>query len=228
MMDNRTLISISEASHLLSVSEQALRQWTDEGKVKAFVTPGGHRRYSKSELKRFTSAHQKLLGLKDLAVKLEESAEAHREIGSSFLTSNLQYSKMNEQSQAQLSALGRRILDLIIKYVSVPAKEDETFDEIRAVGATFGETLAGLGLPLIDSVQSFIRHRDPIVNVTMHLMKQREGVDKRIIESVPLVDRAMDAALVALMEAHQRYQGINQNRAGEDKSGDINNKTSVR
>lgn len=216
MTDNETLISISEASHLLGVSEQALRQWTDEGKVKAFVTPGGHRRYSKTELKKFTSTHQKLLGLKDLAEKLEESAETHREIGSIFLTSNLPHSKMSEQSQTHLATLGRHILDLIIKYVSAPTKEDETFAEIRTTGANFGETLAGLGLPLIDSVQSFIKHRDPIVRVTTQLMRQKEGVDKRIIEAVPLVDRAMDAALVALVEAHQHYRG-KKNKVGGGK-----------
>ena len=45
------LLTIGEACQVLGVSEVTLRQWTDEGKVKAFITPGGHRRYPEAELK---------------------------------------------------------------------------------------------------------------------------------------------------------------------------------
>ncbi len=83
MIPEETLLSISEASDFLGVSEPALRQWTDAHKIKAFVTPGGH----------------------------------------------------------------------------------------------------------------------------SQLMRQREGFNKRVIEAVSLVDRAMDVALVALVDAHQRHQG---------------------
>ena len=55
-MDQKPLLSISEASQLLGVSDGALRQWTDEGRIKAFITPGGHRRYDRVELKKFISS----------------------------------------------------------------------------------------------------------------------------------------------------------------------------
>ncbi|TSA55542.1 MAG: MerR family transcriptional regulator, partial [Dehalococcoidia bacterium] len=60
------LISIREASQMLGVNEATLRQWTDEGKLSAFVTPGGHRRYSKSDLKKLTRPGQRVLGIRDL------------------------------------------------------------------------------------------------------------------------------------------------------------------
>ena len=55
-MTQEPLLSISEASQLLGFSEAALRQWTDEGKIKAFITPGGHRRYVRAELPIFAGA----------------------------------------------------------------------------------------------------------------------------------------------------------------------------
>ena len=57
-MKKVSMLSISEASSLLGVNEATLRQWTDEGKIKAFITPGGHRRYSESELRRLLSQIQ--------------------------------------------------------------------------------------------------------------------------------------------------------------------------
>ena len=65
-MAKSQLLSISEASKSLGVSEAALRQWTDEGKINAFVTPGGHRRYSESELRKFIGSHSRMLGVKAL------------------------------------------------------------------------------------------------------------------------------------------------------------------
>ncbi len=79
-MNQETFLSISEASRILGVSEAALRQWTDEGKIKAFITPGGHRRYARAELKKFMSSHPRMLGVKDLVIELEETARQHREI----------------------------------------------------------------------------------------------------------------------------------------------------
>lgn len=209
-MDPESSVSISEASHILGVSEAALRQWTDEGKIKAFITPGGHRRYSKAGLKQFMSSPQKMLGIKDLVIKLEDTAHIHREIDRSLLNTTSWYNKLDKESQEQLAALGRRILNVIIRYVAEPSKQEETIKLARDVGCDFGEILARLGLPLIDSMQAFIVHRDPIMSAVTQLMSRREGFTERIVGAMPLVDRVMDEALLSLVAAHQRYGNSSQ------------------
>jgi len=198
------LISISEASQMLGVSEAALRQWTDEGKIKAFITPGGHRRYSRAELKKFTGSHPKMLGIKDLVVELEETARRHRELAQSSLKNMAWYDRINEEVQENLADLGRRLLNLIIKYITEPSRREETMQMVRDVGREHGEMLARLQLPLSDSVEAFLVHRDPILNAATHLMKKREAFTGRIVEAIPLVTHVMDEALVALVAAHQR------------------------
>ena len=44
------MISISEASKLLGVSQKTIRVWEGEGKITSFRTAGGHRRYKVSDL----------------------------------------------------------------------------------------------------------------------------------------------------------------------------------
>ncbi len=205
-MSQETLISISEASHILGVSEVTLRQWTDEGKIKVFVTPGGHRRYARADLKKFMSAHPRMLGIKDLVIELEDTIQLHREIARKFLDNTAWYSNLSKESQAQLADLGRRLLSLIIKYVTEPSKRDETIKLAYDSGHNLGETLAKLGLPLTDSVEAFIQHRKPIINATTHLMRKREVLTGRIVEAIPLVDHIMDKALIALVAAHQRQR----------------------
>ncbi len=215
-MAQESLVSISEASHFLGVSEAALRQWTDEGKITAFITPGGHRRYSRAELKKFISSHQKVLGIKDLVIELEDTVRLHREIAKTSLDTTSWYNKLSDESKAQLADLGRRLLKLIIRYITEPSKREETIKLATDVGQGFGGTLAKLGLPLTDSLEAFILHRDPIMNATTHLMRKREAVTGRVVEAIPLVARVMDEALVSLVSAHQQYQVSLQ---GESKGG---------
>ncbi|MBI4188513.1 MAG: helix-turn-helix domain-containing protein [Chloroflexi bacterium] len=203
-MNQEALISISEASHILGVSEAALRQWTDEGKIKAFVTPGGHRRYSRVELKKFMGSNQKMLGIKDLVGELEDTVGAHREIARSYLSTTSWYNQLSRESQEYLGELGRRLLSLIIRYITESSRREEIMEQARGVGQSHGEALAKLGLPLTDAVGAFIMHRNPIIDATTHMMKKREGLNGRVVEAIPMVDHVMDEALVALVAAHQR------------------------
>jgi excisionase family DNA binding protein len=40
-------ISLHEAGELLGISASTLRRWSDSGLIRTFVTPGGHRRFSR-------------------------------------------------------------------------------------------------------------------------------------------------------------------------------------
>ncbi|MFP3975558.1 MAG: helix-turn-helix domain-containing protein [Dehalococcoidia bacterium] len=44
---------MGETSAILGVSEVTLRQWTDQGRIKAFIS---HRRYSKTELNKLINS----------------------------------------------------------------------------------------------------------------------------------------------------------------------------
>lgn len=199
-------VNISEASRILDVSEQALRQWTDDGKIKAFITPGGHRRYSRAELKRFISQNKKTLGIKDLVTDLEHVVPVLHDTATIYLRSISWHGQLDPGSQEHLASLGRLLLELIIKSVSEVSGQAETSKNIHKVGADFGRTLAAQGLPLTDAVQTFTRHREPIIQVTTSMLKKREGFDRRIIETIPMVNNAMDEALVSLVTAYQQQQ----------------------
>lgn len=210
MPEEETPVSISEASHILGVSEVALRQWTDEGRIKAFITPGGHRRYTPSELKKFANTQTKALGIKDLVVELEETIAQHREIARTYLQKIPWYGDLSRKSQESLADMGRTLLQLIIKYISEPARRKETMEQVRQVGSSLGRLCADLQLPLIDSVQAFLLHRDPIVSATTHLMKKREAHSGRIMGVIPMIGQVMDEALLALVAAHQAARnGVN-------------------
>jgi len=199
------LISISEASQILGVNEATLRQWTDEGKLSAFVTPGGHRRYSKSDLKKLTRPGQRVLGIRDLVSEIEDTTPQHREIARSFLDSYPQGTKPCEEHQRQLAELGRHLLNLTARYISEPARREESRAAARDTGRGFGRLLAEMGMPLTASAEAFLQHRELIMQAAANLAGKREAQGGRIAEAIPLANRLIDETLISMIDAHQKY-----------------------
>jgi excisionase family DNA binding protein len=202
MMPGRSLVSISEASRTLGVSEATLRLWTDEGRIRAFVTPGGHRRYSKNDLRRFTGLQGKVHGMKDLGIEIEEASGLQHQITETVFPATIRHDKLSQESRQKLAGYGRRMLNVILGYITQPGKRDETIRLAHEVGRDFGSELAGLGIPLSDAVEAFLLHRAPFVDAITNLMKRREMLSERTVEAVPMITRVIDEALLALVAAY--------------------------
>src|SRR6187455_3023678 len=46
-------LTLGQAAKYLGVAQSTMRKWSDLGRVAAFYTPGGHRRYRRSDLDQF-------------------------------------------------------------------------------------------------------------------------------------------------------------------------------
>jgi excisionase family DNA binding protein len=46
-------LTLGQAARYLGVAQSTIRKWSDDGRVPAFYTPGGHRRYRRADLEAF-------------------------------------------------------------------------------------------------------------------------------------------------------------------------------
>ncbi|HVD49971.1 MAG TPA: response regulator [Gaiellaceae bacterium] len=46
-------LTLGQAAKYLGVAQSTIRKWSDDGRVRAFYTPGGHRRYRRGDLEDF-------------------------------------------------------------------------------------------------------------------------------------------------------------------------------
>jgi excisionase family DNA binding protein len=46
-------LTLGQAARFLGVAQSTMRKWSDQGRVPAFYTPGGHRRYRRADLDAF-------------------------------------------------------------------------------------------------------------------------------------------------------------------------------
>ena len=191
---------------MLGVSEPTLRQWTDEGKIRAFITPGGHRRYNKAELRSFTGKQQRVHGIKDLVTRIEDTPPLHRELAHTHFAATSWYNKLDTESQRHLAECGRQLLHLVTRYITEPLKHEEVEELARGIGSDFGEQVAKLGLSLTECLEAFMLHRNPVINAATDLMKRRESLNERAVEALPLVTHIMDETLIALVAAYQQHR----------------------
>ena len=199
----RPSLSVGQVSKMIGVTESTLRQWTDEGKIRAFITPGGHRRYSRSEVREFTGAERRVHGIKDLVARIELTPPIEMRLAQTRLANKSWYNGLDEDSRAHLGTLGGKVHRLVLTCVARPNKHDENVALAREVGDEFGTYLAEIGVSLVDSIEAFLMHRAPLIVATTDLMKKREALDERAAEAVPLVAQITDEVLLALVEAHQ-------------------------
>lgn len=205
-MSGRALVSISEASRILGVSDGTLRLWTDKGRIEAFITPGGHRRYSRVGLRQFIGSRRRVHGIRDLVGVLEDTASRHPKIAGANFGDTLWYGRLSEESQKRLAQYGRQLLNLVIVYITEPRKREGAIKLASNIGDNFGKELAEQGLLLTDAIEAFTIHRNPVVNAATHLLRRREALNERVVEAIPLVEHIMDEVLVALVAAHQNYR----------------------
>jgi len=53
MRDDSDWLTLGQAARFLGVAQSTIRKWSDQGRVPAFYTPGGHRRYRRTDLETF-------------------------------------------------------------------------------------------------------------------------------------------------------------------------------
>lgn len=51
--DEGEWLALGQAARFLGVAQSTIRRWSDQGRVLAFTTPGGHRRFRRSDLQAF-------------------------------------------------------------------------------------------------------------------------------------------------------------------------------
>jgi excisionase family DNA binding protein len=201
-------LALGEASRLLGVDPDTLRRWADEGRVPAFTTPGGHRRFERRALERLIAARRTgpgggLAGLGATQDRL--SAAYRRRYGERHGGGTPDPRTTVPASERETYRdLGRRLVDAMVRHL------DETgpgraLAEREAVdlAAHLGERLASHGVALADGVSMFVSARRPFL-AELSVIARRRGVEAaRIGDAYDTSTGLLDRLLLAFVAAHE-------------------------
>jgi excisionase family DNA binding protein len=113
-------LTLGQAAKYLGVAQSTIRKWTDSGRVPAFKTPGGHRRYRRRDLDAFLEHSGQVVEPAGPLVLIVDDDDGNR----GFVRASLELEgySVQEASDAEegLALLDERLPDLILLDVMMP------------------------------------------------------------------------------------------------------------
>ncbi len=193
----RDWLSLGPASRLVGVDPDTLRRWADAGRVRAFATPGGHRRFSRADLERVVAARRP--GRRPLATLGATPDRLSRAYARSYRSdaSLLGLERFEADARASQRAEGRRLVAVLLAYLDAIRPADLARWESEAmslIGAT-ATRLAEAGATTPEVIEIYQRARQPLLAELGALGRRRalEPIELAAIfeRAVGLLDRLL-------------------------------------
>ena len=189
--DKSKWLSLRNACHLLDVSNTTLRQWADNGYLRVYRTPGGHRRFLRSDVESFANAPEQAQGqLREDAVEGSALRKIRRRLGRNDVLQQPWYQSVEEEGKVRMRLFGRRLLSLLLQESGARRRRQELLEEAHLLGREYGTEMSERGVALKDTIEAFVFFR------TMVLDSTNPGAWARIIE-------AADRVLVGMADSYE-------------------------
>ena len=170
-------VSLTEACRLLGVSPSTVRRWADTGLVRTFVTPGGHRRFSRAGLQsllpdRPTSRPS----LGDLGETPGRMARGYRRATTDDPARIPWIAELDEAQRERFRTYGRGIVVALVTALDAEdaAHREDRLREAADACAEYGRIAGREGLGAAMTADLFLRFRRPFLAELSALARSRE------------------------------------------------------
>jgi excisionase family DNA binding protein len=203
-------LSLGPAARLLGVDPDTLRRWADEGRVEAFMTPGGHRRFDRREIERLLEArHPGAAGpLAAMGATPDRLSLAYRRSYASTGPDEHVRLAVPADDRAAFRADGRGLVDSLVAYLDTDDADGRAAAEARAASLVddLACRLARAGLSLTESVGLFVAARRPFLAELGVIARRRALGADRLSAMFEDASALLDRLLIRLVAAHQQPQ----------------------
>jgi excisionase family DNA binding protein len=200
-------LALGAASRLLGVDPDTLRRWADEGRVPAFTTPGGHRRFERKALERLMAARRTGPdhGLTSLGSNADRLSAAYRRRYSEQHGSAIDVrTRVPAADRDSFRDIGRQLVSALVRHLDETGQARATAErEAIDLAARLGERLALYGVSLADGVSMFVSARRPFL-AELGVVARRRGVDAaRVGDLFDTSTWLLDRLLLAFVAGHE-------------------------
>lgn len=193
-------LSLSAASQLLGVHRTTLRRWADAGAVPVYVTPGGHRRFARSDIEAIAarssaSSGQALVSNWAQQVWAQARTELEQVEHPPAWLANL-----HEEDREAWRRMSQQLMGIVLRFVSSDEEDGELLDQARAIGLDYAYRARRVGMPLTVALEAALFFRDSLVSAAMDLpqpSKSRAETSARLLRRISQVLNAVQLAVAA-------------------------------
>ncbi len=163
MSNDSEWVSLRQAAEILGVHPATVRNWADKGELRSRRTPGGHRRFLKSDLLQYTHSQEDLQPLEIQVIIQNALGQTRMQVNDGELANLPWYSAMSQQTRQRLREEGRRVLDALRQYMAQGAPESGLSMAIT-LGKDYAAILSADGLTLPQAVRGFFFFSNFVIN----------------------------------------------------------------
>lgn len=162
--DNTEWVSLRHAADILGVHPATVRNWADKGEITSRRTPGGHRRFRKSDLLQVAQAQGEELQPVEVQVIIQNAlGQTRMEIGDGTLSDAPWYAAMSDETRTEMRRQGRDLLEALRDYLASGAPDEKLSEPIR-LGKEYAAVLSEDGLTLPQAMRGFFYFGEFIIN----------------------------------------------------------------
>jgi excisionase family DNA binding protein len=208
-------LSLGPASRLLGIDPDTLRRWADEGRVEAWATPGGHRRFDRRALERLATDRRRGPGrpLASLGASPERLNRVYRRhyaadaAATEAVAGPRAHSARDDVDREAYRQDGRRLIAALIDFLDADAADAETRDrlegEAQAIVDDQAARLAAAGSSLTEAVSRFVAARQPFLAELAGLGRSRSLDPARLAALYGDASAILDRLLLRFIDTHQ-------------------------
>jgi len=188
----------------LGVSQGTLRRWADDGRLRVFTTPGGHRRFSREAIERLLPADREQrphLGLSGLTPA--RLARAYRRTATTPASGSWG-AVLTDGDREAFRDLGRSLAHALVEHLDAvePADRTRHLADATDISVDYGRLGARAGLSMGEVVEGFLAFRRPFLAEAV-VVARRRGFDMDEVTGLyEDAEAALDHLLVATMSGH--------------------------
>ncbi len=207
MTDQSDWVSLGEAADILGVHPTTVRHWADSGELPSQRTPGGHRRFRRSDLAQWASVRSRETAPAEARLMMESAlGRARMEITEGQLAALMPgYSHLSDEDRRAHGALGRRLLQLLARHMATPYESPPDLDDVRQLGFEYAALSYRQGFKLSNAVQIFLFFRDVLTDSVIQMAEMlslRTAADWG--ERLRQINYLTGVLLVALIEGYEQ------------------------
>lgn len=205
-------LSLGPASRELGVDPDTLRRWADEGRVDAWTTPGGHRRFDRRAVERLARERRPgapARALADLGASPERFARVYRaRYGGDGTHERVASAPRDDTERETYRQEGRRLITALVAYLDADPADDPARSaaeaEATAIVDGHGARSAAGGVSLTQAVELFVHARQPFLAEIAGLGRRRSLDSVRLASLYGDASALLDRLLLRFISAHQR------------------------
>jgi len=203
-MSEQDWLSLREASRRLGVHPTTLRRWADNGDIPVLLTPGHHRRFSIEDIERFAEQRRRLKVITGLEQMWSDQALAQTRIRLDQGQQNQWLAAFDQGEREHKRELGRRMLRVLLKYLSLSEGGEDLLEEARLIGREHAENTLGLRLPLAKAMEVLFFFRDTMLEAALRLPEAAHVRPEANADMVRRINTVLNEVQLSLAETYDR------------------------